>query len=259
MYSGTEVIQNRKVGSERVTALVIRTNFDTMKGSLIKSILYPKPNRFSFHADSMKFIGVLAIISVLGFIATIPASLKYLSTHELIVKALDLVTITVPPALPAAMSIGIVFALARLRKDKIFCIDPKRINVAGRVKTMVFDKTGTLTEDSLKFSGVTVTKSNTFEPLVSDLSTLDSDNRSSGKEEGENSMQDYAKSKANKQFSIQCMVSCHCIAEVQGRYIGDPLDIEMFEATGWTMHEGNHEEDSKYVELARFEPPTGKV
>jgi cation-transporting P-type ATPase 13A2 len=56
LYSGTEVIQTRKLGSENATALVIRTSFDTLKGSLIKSILYPKPNRFSFHADSMKFI-----------------------------------------------------------------------------------------------------------------------------------------------------------------------------------------------------------
>src|SRR5688572_27575028 len=61
LFSGTEVIQNRKLGSNEVTAMVIRTSFNTLKGSLIKSILYPKPNRFSFHADSMKFIGCLAI------------------------------------------------------------------------------------------------------------------------------------------------------------------------------------------------------
>lgn len=76
LYSGTEVIQNRKLSGKEVTALVIRTSFSTMKGSLIKSILYPKPNRFSFHSDSMKFIGVLAVISVLGFLATLTTSLE---------------------------------------------------------------------------------------------------------------------------------------------------------------------------------------
>lgn len=76
LFSGTEVIQNKKVGGQEATALVIRTSFDTLKGSLIKSILYPKPNRFSFYADSMKFIGVLAIVSVIGFTTTIPVSLE---------------------------------------------------------------------------------------------------------------------------------------------------------------------------------------
>jgi cation-transporting P-type ATPase 13A2 len=143
-----------------------------MKGSLIKSILYPKPNRFSFHADSMKFIGVLAFLAVLGFLATIKSTIEYSSTRRTIIKALSLVTITVPPALPAAMSIGIVFALARLRRNKIYCIAPQRINVAGRVKTIVFDKTGTLTEDSLKFSGVTVALKDTFSDLETDIESF---------------------------------------------------------------------------------------
>jgi cation-transporting P-type ATPase 13A2 len=59
----------------------------------------------------------------------------------------------VPPALPAAMTVGTVFAISRLKKKKIFCISPPRINVSGRVNLMVFDKTGTLTEDGLQVYG----------------------------------------------------------------------------------------------------------
>ena len=156
LFSGTEVVQNKKVGGQEATALVIRTNFDTLKGSLIKSILYPKPNRFSFYADSMKFICALALISIVGFTTTIPVSIKYLGGGETVKKSLDLITITVPPALPATMSVGIVYALYKLRKGQIFCISPPCINVAGRVKVIVFDKTGTLTDDSLKFRGVSI-------------------------------------------------------------------------------------------------------
>lgn len=64
-------------------------------------------------------------------------------------RSLDLITITVPPALPAAMTVGTILALTRLKKSKIFCISPPRVNIAGRVNLMVFDKTGTLTEDGL--------------------------------------------------------------------------------------------------------------
>jgi cation-transporting ATPase 13A3/4/5 len=47
------------------------------------------------------------------------------------------------------MAVGIAFAIARLRAQKIYCIAPPRVNLAGRINIMVFDKTGTLTEDGL--------------------------------------------------------------------------------------------------------------
>ena len=66
---------------------------------------------------------------------------------------LDVFTITVPPALPAAMAVGVIFAGNRLKSQKIFCISPSKINVGGRVNFLVFDKTGTLTEEGLKTKG----------------------------------------------------------------------------------------------------------
>jgi cation-transporting ATPase 13A3/4/5 len=243
LFSGTEVIQNRSLGQKEVTAIVIRTNFNTLKGSLIKSILYPKPNRFSFHADSMKFIGVLAIIALGGFFVTLPTSLKELSRKEMIYKALDLITITVPPALPAAMSIGVVFAMSRLRKDQIFCIDPKRINVAGRVKTMVFDKTGTLTEDSLQFSKLVVANKESFETECTSSEELVKPTSEDNKDIG----QEHLKSKC-----LECMVTCHAIARVKGTFIGDPLDIEMFEATKWSIDEEPESKIEGLTELVSF-------
>ena len=173
LYSGTEVIQNRKFGSAEVTALVIRTNFDTMKGSLVKSILFPKPSRFSFVRDSMKFVLVMAIISFIGYGIILPPSIYYeLDTKSIIFKGFNLTSTAVPPTLPAAMTVGIAYALSRLRKNKIYCIAPNTINAAGRVKSIVFDKTGTLTEDSLRFSGVTLSSQGTFTNLIEDVDDL---------------------------------------------------------------------------------------
>lgn len=55
-------------------------------------------------------------------------------------EALDLITVVVPPALPAAMTIGAMHALMRLKKKKIFCISPRSINVSGSVNCVCFDK-----------------------------------------------------------------------------------------------------------------------
>jgi len=73
------------------------------------------------------------------------------SWHVVLIRALDIVTIVVPPALPAAMTIGTAYAQSRLKKKLIFCISPQKINVSGKLKLCAFDKTGTLTEEGLDF------------------------------------------------------------------------------------------------------------
>ena len=59
---------------------------------------------------------------------------------KIILRMFDLVTIVIPPALPAAMTIGIVFAQRRLKKQGIFCISPKSITLCGAINTFCFDK-----------------------------------------------------------------------------------------------------------------------
>lgn len=57
-----------------------------------------------------------------------------------IMRALDIFTIVVPPALPAAMSMGTSYSQDRLKKLGIYCISPPRINVCGKIKLACFDK-----------------------------------------------------------------------------------------------------------------------
>lgn len=58
----------------------------------------------------------------------------------MIIRALDIFTIVVPPALPAAMTVGTVYSQKRLKDLGIFCISPPRINVCGKIKLACFDK-----------------------------------------------------------------------------------------------------------------------
>ncbi len=58
----------------------------------------------------------------------------------MILRTLDLVTIVIPPALPAAMTVGIVFAQNRLKRQRVFCISPRSINLCGALNVFCFDK-----------------------------------------------------------------------------------------------------------------------
>ena len=126
------MIQTRPLGDEPVWALVKNTGFLTTKGSLIRDILYPKEIKFKFYSDGMKFVAIMAMLAIMGSTMTMPLQMSLgIPTKTLIDRCLDLITVAVPPALPAAMSCGIVFAIGRLKKQSIFCISPPRINMAG--------------------------------------------------------------------------------------------------------------------------------
>lgn len=102
LYGGTTVIQTRFYNGALVKAMVIRTGYLTSKGELVRSILFPKPVDFQFNRHIYRFIQCLAIVALCGFTYTV--ILKYhrgVTLRKIFLKAIDLVTIIIPPALPA--------------------------------------------------------------------------------------------------------------------------------------------------------------
>uniref|UniRef100_A0A914V030 Cation-transporting ATPase n=1 Tax=Plectus sambesii TaxID=2011161 RepID=A0A914V030_9BILA len=132
LYCGTQVLQTRFYSGQPVQAIVIRTGYATLKGQLVRSIMYPKPVDFRFTKDLFKFVGVLAVIAAMGLAYSITVMIVNGSdVKKVILRSLDIITIVVPPALPAAMTIGIFAAQMRLKKRKIYCISPSTINTCG--------------------------------------------------------------------------------------------------------------------------------
>ena len=72
LFGGTKVVQTRPIGNEPVWGVVKNTGFLTTKGTLIRDILYPKEIKFKFYSDSLKFIGIMAILAILGMAAIVP-------------------------------------------------------------------------------------------------------------------------------------------------------------------------------------------
>ena len=66
LFAGTQCIQTRYLKGNYVLALATDTGFATVKGDLIRSMLFPKPSNFKFYADSFKFLGFLAFMALVG-------------------------------------------------------------------------------------------------------------------------------------------------------------------------------------------------
>ncbi|EFX01083.1 p-type ATPase [Grosmannia clavigera kw1407] len=218
-------------------ALVVRTGFNTTKGALVRSMLFPKPSGFKFYRDSFRYIAVMGGIALLGFVASFANFVRLgLAWHLILVRALDLITIVVPPALPATLTIGTNFALSRLRARQIFCISPQRVNVGGKLDLMCFDKTGTLTEDGLDVLGVRVVdrKANRFGSLITDAAALVPAHQPMGGPGDVGGTGD----DESRRAALFTMATCHSLRSVDDELMGDPLDLKMFAFTGWAFEEG---------------------
>lgn len=233
LYSGTKLLKMKSSNDEPVLGMVVKTGFNTTKGSLVRSMLFPKPTGFKFYEDSFKYIGFMTFIAFIGFIYSTYNFIKLgLSTRIMVLRALDIITIVVPPALPATLTIGTTFAINRLKHKSIFCIAPTRVNVGGKLDVFCFDKTGTLTEDGLDILGVHPTcnaegrKEIVFADIIPTVSDL--------------ILQSEAATQYNTHSGVNllgCMSSCHSLRTIDDALVGDPLDIKMFEFTGWHFAE----------------------
>ncbi|CAH0381371.1 unnamed protein product, partial [Bemisia tabaci] len=206
LFCGTIVLQGRCTTGkyQPIYAVVLRTGFLTTKGSLIRSILYPPPADFKFDKDTHKFLWILSVIAALGLIYTVMSkTLRGVQNNAIILKALDIVTIVIPPALPAAMTVGKIYALSRLKKGHISCINSRVINVTGSIDCVCFDKTGTLTEDDLDMWGVIPMSNGQMDTPVRMVHRMDSKYLKLG------------------------MATCHSLTMIEGIVSGDPLDLKV--------------------------------
>ncbi|XP_056895921.1 cation-transporting ATPase 13A2 isoform X2 [Takifugu flavidus] len=220
LYCGTHLIQAKGggPGGHGAIAVVTNTGFFTAKGSLVSSIMYPQPINFRFYQDAAKFLLILGGLAFLGTIYSFVALYRSRATlKELIIRSLDVVTIVVPPALPAAITTGTIYAQNRLKNKGIFCISPPRINVSGKLSIFCFDKTGTLTEEGLDVWGVMEGGPAGFSEMVPDPKLLPHGHMLSG------------------------LACCHTVTLFKDQPLGDPLELKMIESTGWTLEEPKYD------------------
>lgn len=107
-----------------------------------------------FQKESGKFIFSLFLIAIITYFGMINHLSQVVDGKTIFMKFLDLIVITVPPALPISMAFGVINAIKKLKDIKLFCIDSNKIVTGGAVSFSCFDKTGTLTEDFMDFEAL---------------------------------------------------------------------------------------------------------
>ena len=103
--------------SSSASAVVIRSGFQTTKGSMIRDILYPKQVTSEFIRDSYYFVAAMGMVSVLGYLISIPKFIEFgFSKSNIFFRSADLLTTAIPPSLPAILASSVAFTLNRLKR-----------------------------------------------------------------------------------------------------------------------------------------------
>ena len=272
LYYGTNIVQKRAENKQAILCLCFSTGFNTVRGNLIRSVIYPKEGDKSFLVDSFKFLKIIGIIFAFGFLVILPIKItrivksdeKKELIKELITDVLDLLTQAIPPELPLCLGICLGIAQKRCKEKRIICINKEKINSAGKINVCVFDKTGTLTKDHL----------NIYAFLPVSISPLKNKNEKKfifGKETKsiesmaemsyhyyKNRIKDKSLKSASKEIEllfIESLACCQGATKVDNKLIGDPIDVEMFESTGWNLVEDINDPDNYDSSISTYVRP----
>ncbi|KAG8444442.1 hypothetical protein GDO86_009573 [Hymenochirus boettgeri] len=195
LYCGTKVIRIKPATDGLVKAVVLQTGFNTTKGDLVRSILYPKPVQFQLFKDVLWAMLLNSVVVAAGLtFATVVNVQNGATADDIVVMILLMLAVAIPVTLPPSLNIVNLYCQRRLKKEGIFCISPQRINLCGLVNLVCFDK-----EVHSFTSGCTLP----WSPFLG------------------------------------AMASCHSLIVIDEKLHGDPLDLKMFQGSGWEI------EDSK--------------
>jgi len=211
LFEGTKVLQLKTSKHENVLALVLRTGYTSIKGQMIRTILFPKPIKFTFNKQGIKYIISLAVICFSLYFVDLAKMIDLNLGVELYVLAfLNVVTWVIPPALPIFMTLAITMAVIRLRFKGILGLYPQSVLLAGKVDTCCFDKTGTITDNGIDVNGVYEVNAMNLR----EVSPISEDEK-------------------QKKLVTKLMATCHSAYLINNILIGDSLDIRMLEYSSW--------------------------
>ncbi|GME82764.1 unnamed protein product [Ambrosiozyma monospora] len=193
-------------------ALVAKTGFETTQGSLVRVMIFSSERMSVANKEAFFFILFLLVFAVIAsWYVWVEGTKMGRIQSKLILDCIIVITSVVPPELPMELTMAVNNSLATLGKHYIYCTEPFRIPVAGRIDVCCFDKTGTLTGEDLRFEGLAG-----FNDDIKTLSKCSENNV--------------------PLVTLDILGSAHALVKLDdGDIVGDPMEKETLKASGWKL------------------------
>lgn len=145
-----------------------------------------------------------------------------------------ILTSVIPPELPIELSLAVMNSLTALTQSLIFCTEPFRIPLAGKVDVCCFDKTGTLTSDNLVMKGV----AGAPPPLERGARGVDTTVESTPAEKppaataGDPATVNVPVAELGE-VPTRILAGCHSLVSLNGSLVGDSVEVATLKGLGW--------------------------
>lgn len=220
---------------------VLRTGFSSAQGKLVRMIEGSQEKVKGHEKETGLLLLLLFIFAVASSSYVLYHGLQSdkRSKYELLLHCILIVTSVIPPELPMQMALAVNNSLMTLMKLHIFCTEPYRVPMAGKLDACLFDKTGTLTTEELVAVGV-------CQP--------DKLKIPKGKEEDDDSrfltpmIQIYDE-------AAMVLAGCHSLVRIEGETTGDPLESNPLKSLRWEL---SAEDGNIIPSVATDKKPMGK-
>jgi len=193
---------------------VVRTGFASSQGQLLQMIEFSQEKVSGDTKEVMIALLILLAfaLAAAGYVLKIGLEKGEKTPHELLLKCVIIMTAVVPRQLPLQMAVAVNTALMALSRAGVFCTEPFRVPLAGKLTHCLFDKTGTLTTDTLVPVGV-----------------VNGDAKPAKQERYPSKVP----VKDSSAAAALVLAACHSLVSVDGSLSGDPIEVAALEAIGW--------------------------
>ena len=249
LFGGTRILQHEGDASAKLRtpdggclAVVLRTGFGTSQGELMRTILFASERVTANSRETGCFILFLLVFAVAAAAHVLYQGLldPTRSRYKLFLNCVMILTSVIPPELPMELSIAVNTSLLALAQVGVFCTEPFRITMAGKVDVCCFDKTGTLTADDLHFEGIASCELPAARVVVANEKAHGSDGV---QHPPPVVVRDVAAAAARTVEGLAgisggeaalVLGACHALAVIDGSLVGDPLERAGMAGADWT-------------------------
>ncbi|ODV81986.1 P-type ATPase [Suhomyces tanzawaensis NRRL Y-17324] len=192
-------------------AIVSKTGFETSQGSLVRMMIFSSERVEVGNKEAFFFILFLLVFAIAAsWYVWVEGTKMGRIQSKLILDCIIVITSVVPPELPMELTMAVNASISSLQKYFIFCTEPFRIPLAGRIDVCCFDKTGTLTAEDLVFEGLAGFKNDDIHHLF--------------------------KCEEAPQTTSYVLGSAHALVKLDdGEIVGDPMEQATLKAAKWNV------------------------
>ena len=237
LFCGTKI---ENCFPNELKALVLGTGFNTQRGNLIQSVLFPKKSNYNFYKENITYF----IFTFVFFLIGILVAIIFTNDNKILFRTiLDLLTIAIPPTLPLSLTIGSFYYQYSLLNKNVTCSDIYRLMASGKINKLIFDKTGTLTEEDVELYGYISSikkdgcifldsKESNSKLYLAHLfeyyknvyhNKLINNTKEFNKDDTDNTIT----------YFMECLATCHSVTKINEENKGNSLDIRIFNDVNW--------------------------